>query len=282
MDLNGLFDTDKNVGLVQELLALGFNPNTPYLTACSNGRVSTTALFGAIDSIHETFKMVKTLLDAEYNMDEGINAGLRLTLIQRAALRRKTEVVQLLLDKGFDPNAVPPKDQRPSIFHGTDGAAIQSATENGDITMVRQLLQHGANVDITTREKPSTSLQLACDAGEIEIVRLLLEYGANVNAPPAEDRGATALQFAAMRGFFGIAYLLVTKGANVNACAASIDGRTALEGAAEHGRIDMVQFLRNAGADISESGGGQYERALERAYQNGHFALRKLLISYLD
>jgi ankyrin repeat protein len=106
-------------------------------------------------------------------------------------------------------------------------------------------------------------------------------YGADVNAPPTEKFGATALQFAALSGHLGVAHLLMDKGANVNAPPAKVDGRTALEAAAEYGRIDMVQLLKNAGADLSETGDGQYERALARAFNNGHYATRRLLLSYL-
>jgi ankyrin repeat protein len=70
--------------------------------------------------------------------------------------------------------------------------------------------------------------------------------------------------------------------ANVNAAAAQVDGRTALEAAAEYGRIDMIQFLVDAGADLSGAGDGQYECALARAYNNGHHATRRLLLSYLS
>jgi len=148
--------------------------------------------------------------------------------------------------------------------------------------VLKVLLQHGANPNLTTRHCRHTALQTACRDGSLELCELLLEYGADVNSPPAKEFGATALQFAAIGGYVGIAHLLLDKGADVNAAPAECEGRTALEGAAEHGRIDMVQLLKNAGADISEAGQGQYERALQRASRNGHSALKALLRSYLS
>ena len=110
-----------------------------------------------------------------------------------------------------------------------------------------------------------------------ELVELLIEYGAEINSPPAEKFGATALQFAAIGGYIGIAFVLLGHEADVNAPPARSEGRTALEGAAEHGRTDMVQILLNSGCIITGDGQEQYERALERASENGHHAVRKLL-----
>ncbi len=101
-----------------------------------------------------------------------------------------------------------------------------------------------------------------------------------MNYPPAQDSGATALQFAAIGGYLGIMYTLWENGADVNAAPAAKNGRTALEGAAEHGKIDIVQLLLNAGADVCGSGQEQYERALRRASENGHHAIRRLLEEY--
>ncbi|KAH8755846.1 ankyrin repeat-containing domain protein [Hyaloscypha finlandica] len=125
-----------------------------------------------------------------------------------------------------------------------------------------------------------TPLQIACRDGEKEIVHLLLQSGADANAPPAKESGSTALQFAAIKGSLEIVYQLLEYGADVNAPAAEVYGRTALEGAAEHGRVDMVQLLLTAGASVVVDGQTQYENAVKRASENGHYAVRRLLESY--
>ncbi|KAH8884089.1 ankyrin, partial [Thozetella sp. PMI_491] len=125
-----------------------------------------------------------------------------------------------------------------------------------------------------------TALQKAAEVGAYKILEYLINLGADINAPAAGTGGATALQFAAVHGFVGIADRLLREGADPNAPAALLDGRTALEGAAEHGRLDMVQLLRNFGARIDGPYRSQYEQALRRASDNGHFAVVDLLKSY--
>ena len=163
-----------------------------------------------------------------------------------------------------------------SLTHTATPAALSART----------ISEKGSPVsDMMSWASPSiqyTALPIAFLKGNKSITELLIKHGVNVNATPAEKLGATALQFAAIDGYLGIAHILIDKGADVNAPPANVDGRTALEGAAEHGRIYMVQLLKNAGADVSEAGGGQWERAMARAYNNCHYATRRLLMSFLD
>lgn len=153
------------------------------------------------------------------------------------------------------------------------------------------LLEADANVN-TLAERPlntlakrsfgRTPLQLAAEQGDIDIVGLLLKAGANASAPPSEYRGLTALQGAAIGGYFQIARILLNRGAGVNASSAESDGRMALKGAAEHGRLDMVQLLLDAGVEIEGAGRAQYDRTLNLAAENGHYAVCKLLRSFHD
>ena len=63
--------------------------------------------------------------------------------------------------------------------HGCTG--VMRAAENGEVDIVRKLLEGGAQVDA---KLPSgeTALILAAKEGQLEIVKLLVKYGANVNA----------------------------------------------------------------------------------------------------
>lgn len=112
------------------------------------------------------------------------------------------------------------------------------------------------------------------------LIEVLLEAGANINAPAAFKCGLTALQGAAICGHLNIALRFLELGADVNAAPAVIDGRTALDGAAEHGRLDMVQLLLKAGAEGDPSAENRFDRAVELARENGHFAVARLLESY--
>ena len=84
----------------------------------------------------------------------------------------------------------------------------------------------------------------------------------------------TALQGAAIQGHMDIVLLLL------NADPAKEQGRMALDGAAEHGQLEMVQQLLNSNAESEEYGGAGYDRAMELAKENGHFAVVELLKSH--
>ncbi|XP_014562084.1 hypothetical protein COCVIDRAFT_22088 [Bipolaris victoriae FI3] len=253
------------------------------LTARANPNV---LIFWGMAAIHDAInrgdaRSVQMVLDAGAELNPPFTSAVDYSPAQLAAKSGNTEILQLLLAHGSDPNAVAPAGQK----HGGDyhiGTALQCATESKNFEAVQLLLMKKADPNAITETLPHTALQIACRDGSKNIVELLITEGAHVNALPARKFGATALQFAALGGYLGIALLLLENGAKVNATAAEVDGRTALEGAAEYGRIDMIQFLVDAGADLSSARDGQYERALARAYNNGHHATRRLLLSYLS
>jgi ankyrin repeat protein len=268
---------------LQDLLSAGANPNT----VCPTWGFPQTTLLQAIHQGDPS--CVRIILETRATTNKELPPGAAYSPLQLAAFRGNRDIVNMLLEHGQDPNLAPvcsarqePRNRLPGendLVHPY-GTSAQNATMKKCLDTLRALLQHNANPNATTALSPHTPLQMACREGSFEMAELLIEYGANVNAPPATEFGATALQFAAIGGYLGIALFLLDKGAAVNADPAEKEGRTALEGAAEHGRIDMVQLLKNAGADISESGNGQWERALQRALENGHSATATLLRSF--
>lgn len=122
-----------------------------------------------------------------------------------------------------------------------------------------------------------TPLQHAVENGNMDLVKMLLEHGARVDSPPAHDGGATALQITAFQGYIGIARKLIDLGANINEAPARFNGRTALQGAAEHGRIDMLQMLLNEGALVVGDYEPQYLKAVQLVERNGHKVAARLL-----
>jgi ankyrin repeat protein len=145
---------------------------------------------------------------------------------------------------------------------------------------VQLLVEMGADVNRSTvLGVTRTPLQKAAEVGDFRISEYLINRGADVNAPPAGSGGATALQFACIYGYAGIVDLLLQNGADLDAAPARSEGRTALEGAAEHGRLDTVAMLLNAGIKVHGDHRPQFERAIERAQEAGHFAVVDLLVS---
>lgn len=142
------------------------------------------------------------------------------------------EYIELLLDYGADPNA-----------------RMRSSTETRTIFTHQWLFEDGA-----------TPFLRAAQSGDLTLMRLLLERGADPSIR-TED-GATALMVAAGIGWVeGVTYewspeqtlaaveLLLELDNDVNAH--NLDGQTALMGAAHKGRNDVVQVLVDHGADLA-------------------------------
>jgi hypothetical protein len=118
----------------------------------------------------------------------------------------------------------------------------------------------------------------ASENGNLEIVKLLLDNGAAVNG--VDSTGMTALMLAAERGHLQIVILLLDNGAAVNGVDST--GMTALMLAAEAGHLQIVILLLNSGANIYNKttvvGEGVVPiNALEFAIENGHTDVAEVL-----
>jgi ankyrin repeat protein len=143
------------------------------------------------------------------------------------------EYIKILLDRGANPNArMKDSTETRTIFTHQwlyeDGAtAFLRASQSGDNTLMRLLLQHDADPNIATTNG-TTSLMVASGIGwvegvtnersareNVEAIKLLLELGADVNA--ADGDGRTALHGAAHKGRNEVVQLLVDHGAKLDA-----------------------------------------------------------------
>jgi ankyrin repeat protein len=129
---------------------------------------------------------------------------------------------------------------------GTIGAALVAAIRNGDVQVVRQLLDNGADVNGRDAEG-NTPLILASFYASPECVAALIEKGADVNR--ANKAGATALIRAATS--YEKTRLLVAAGAKVRVRTAL--GNTPLLLAARRaGNSRTVRLLLDRGANATE------------------------------
>jgi len=96
-----------------------------------------------------------------------------------------TDVVELLIDKGADINAV-----SNNAFLATP---LQSALAMGWTHAAKLLIARNANVNCRG-EEGGTPLHEVAGNGQIELARLLLDNGANINAK--DDNGKTPLTIA--------------------------------------------------------------------------------------
>ena len=116
------------------------------------------------------------------------------------------ELVRLLLDAGADPNAWGRGDEREEALFGDDESALMAASEDGNATVVKMLLEAGAEVDARSPSGRTALMAAAYAAGHLrpgrsasEVVRMLLEAGADVHLR-MEGSGETALEIATVAG----------------------------------------------------------------------------------
>src|SRR6185369_8765307 len=120
------------------------------------------------------------------------------------------------------------------------------ATRQGDVTRIRSLLEHGA--DINSRdEHGQTALMNAAHAGQEELVHLLVERGADLNVTAKYN--LSALMLALVAHHTAIAQLLIHAGADIHIRSSEQFGSTTALGLAEsRGHAEIAALLRQKGA----------------------------------
>lgn len=127
-------------------------------------------------------------------------------------------------------------------------AAINELEDEGPLSIVTLLLQHGAAVDGWDENHDSTPLLMAIFRKQGEAAELLLNAGADPNVRGGE--GDSPLRFCVDSQDYEMVERLLAKGAakSINACGQP-RGLTALGIAAEKLDLRMMQMLLDAGAD---------------------------------
>lgn len=124
---------------------------------------------------------------------------------------------------------------------------IKTAVTNGDLTLVRSMIEGDRSLLEFKIDSIFTPLNMASYVGKTDIVKYLLEKGADINTKDRE--GSTPLQNAAAKGHFDIVKLLVEKGSDVNY--KDDNGVTPIHFGCMSGNVDLVKYLVEKGADIN-------------------------------
>jgi ankyrin repeat protein len=146
------------------------------------------------------------------------------------------EVVQKLLERGFDPNSPSPQGQPALIL------AMQKSSNK-----VAEVLMGWKTTNLSIHNpQMETPLMLAAITNQLDWAKKLIERGADVN-----QKGWTPLHYAATKGNIEIMRLLIENHAYLDA--ESPNGTTPLMMAAMYGSPEAVKVLIQAGADLHQT-----------------------------
>ena len=147
---------------------------------------------------------------------------------------------------------------------------VEEAARHGNLRQVVEWLQKGGHVDALANAE--CLLHAAADNGRLHIARELLTHGASLDL--RGSKGATSLMLAACKGHHAMMLLLLEHKAGIDLQNAS--GFTTLMGAAAHGHTECVQELLEANAS-TELRDQQGLTALHRAETRPITATAQLL-----
>jgi hypothetical protein len=189
-------------------------------------------------------------LIAKYPQDINANGGYYMRPLIAALAGEHFQTADLLHHNGADPN----------VQGHLKTIPLHSAAHFENFEVVQKLIEYDADIDVGDRDRwtPLSWASRGIHFKDGSVVRLLLERGADVNAR-ADDDGFTPLHRASKYGVLEVVHLLLDHGADVEAI--SRDGRTPLQVVGEssdrevvlvdQGRRDEVtKFLVEHGAKV--------------------------------
>ncbi|XP_064395496.1 ankyrin-3-like isoform X2 [Halichondria panicea] len=154
-----------------------------------------------------------------------------------------------------------------------DWTALYWASRNGRDEIVRVLLAAKATVNTQTKSG-ETPLWTASFNGHQKCMELLIDAGANVDVP--REDGVTALWVAAQEGHERAVELLIAAKAQVNI--QNEDGVTALHMASQEGHCGVVRMLLEAKANVHIMANNN-QTALHVANHHGHDEIMRVLLA---
>lgn len=142
-------------------------------------------------------------------------------------------------------------NERAEVTEVSQTTLEPSLPSERDESVVRLLLDHGANANARSQLGFTPLIVAASATGTAGVVTLLLNKGADVNA--AENRRVTPLIAAASVGNTAAAKILLDRGANANAFADGSGQKTAtpLMGAAHNGDLELTRLLLARKVDVN-------------------------------
>jgi len=236
----------------------------------------------------------------ELLLQHGANPLMKLrgfTPAQWASLHKQNDILDLLIQKarqdsfqGFIAVDLPPllkatnngelREVRRLLAEGADpnqvegGLPILAALRSGYHVIVKELLDHGADINLQNIHDGETVLMWAARKGDIDLFKQVMEKNPDVNV--RSKNGASALLFAPQGKNPEIVKILLDHNAEVNI--KGHNGITPLLVAAQNGNPKIVKMLIEHGADVhAKTDFG--ESALESAMTSRHIEVVRQLLS---
>jgi hypothetical protein len=155
-----------------------------------------------------------------------------------------------LAKAGFDVNGL---DKR-------NVTALCAASHFGELEVVAELLELGADIEIACTQLEMTALGHAAAKGHAGVTKRLLQAGARVNAQ--DKNGATAVYWAARENHADVVELLIEGGADPNLAGPGCE--PPLYAAAFHGAIEAAKLLAWRGGECRSAFQRPYSLARRR------------------
>lgn len=248
-------------------------------------------------AIHGHDHVVKFLLDNGVSADvRGPNSS---TALLQAVRSGKTNVVQLLIDRGANKECVQWDGYWTPLFEAVHSekknvvaqllknkvrvdargynleTPLYTAAQLGNVDIIKMLIDHGANIEARIRTS-RTPLYEATSEGHMKAVELLLQEGANIECK-CED-GLTPLLEASRRGHEAVVQLLLQQGANIEV--RTEEGHTSLSQAVKEGHIAVVRTLLEHGVDVEAPNSRNMTLLYQAASCEGRAEIIRVLLQY--
>lgn len=133
------------------------------------------------------------------------------------------------------------------VAPGAPGGAASRPDESGQPDATMQAAERLRRLVTSTDRTGRTALMVACKHGDLSLVRELADLGANLQAHT--HTGGTPFMFAALGNQQRVAEWLVGEGVNIQA--AGSNGWTASMIAAAKGFSGLLDWLKSVGADVN-------------------------------
>lgn len=180
--------------------------------------------------------------------------------LHEAAEEGQMAALKILLEK---------TDVNQTDHHGR--TALFYAVEEGHVTIVKYLVNQGANVNLKTRSG-RTVLSYAAEERQSNIVQFLLDKGADASIK--DEEGYTALDYAIDEAAVEVVNIL----AKTDSGAAIVKANnSALLEAVEEGSIRTIQSLLDAGADVNAGNRNGWTALMEAADESNLDIVRFLI-----